>query len=172
MKKNIRSISYLLLIFALLFSLSGCNNEDDVMTIFNGKTWKLSRLTTEGSNARFYSGLWNNTKEEEASITALNQSGNFTLRTSCAEVNGEVTGTADIHGIKASISNATLKIDGKSRTISINGKISTTESDPLAKAFINGILNAYKYEGDTNTLTIYFNDGNTTKIMGFTAQQE
>ena len=85
MKKNIRSISYLLLIFALLFSLSGCNNEDDVMTIFNGKTWKLSRLTTEGSNARFYSGLWNNTKEEEASITALNQSGNFTLRTSCAD---------------------------------------------------------------------------------------
>lgn len=34
--------------------LSGCDNEDDVIGIFTGKTWKLSRLTNKGSNAQFY----------------------------------------------------------------------------------------------------------------------
>lgn len=170
MKKMIKATSYLLLIFTLLPLLNGCNEEDDVMTIFNGKTWKLSRLTIDGSSARFYSGLWNNAKEEEASIIALKQSENFTLKFNCAEVNGEVTGTVDAHGIRANISNATLKIDGKSREMSISGRISNSESDPLAKAFINGVLNIYKYEGDTNTLTLYFKDDNTIKVMGFTSR--
>lgn len=44
----------MLLMFSLLPLLSGCDNEDDVIGIFTGKTWKLSRLTNKGSNAQFY----------------------------------------------------------------------------------------------------------------------
>lgn len=50
----------MLLMFSLLPLLSGCDNEDDVIGIFTGKTWKLSRLTNKDSNAQFYPNLWNN----------------------------------------------------------------------------------------------------------------
>lgn len=54
MKRLIRNIFCMLLMFSLLPLLSGCDNEDDVIGIFTGKTWKLSRLTNKGSNAQFY----------------------------------------------------------------------------------------------------------------------
>jgi signal transduction histidine kinase len=59
---------------------------------------------------------------------------------------------------------------GKEHTISIKGKVIGTESDKLAKVFINGIQNVFKYEGDIHNITLYFKDGNTTKVMGFTAR--
>lgn len=86
----------MLLMLSLLPLLSGCDNEDDVVGIFTGKTWKLS-------------------------------------------ISVKVTGSA--------------------------------ESDALAKAFISGLQNVYKYEGDANSLTLYFKDGPTTRVMGFTPQR-
>ena len=109
MKKriNIKSIGYVLMMLTMLLGFSACNNEDDVMEIFNDKTWKLSRITTE---------------------------------------------------------------KGKEHTISISGKAYGSESDKLAKVFISGLFNVFKYEGDVHNLTLYFKDGNTTKVMGFTAR--
>ena len=46
----------MLLMFSLLPLLSGCDNEDDVIGIFTGKPWKLSRLANKDSNRQFYSG--------------------------------------------------------------------------------------------------------------------
>ena len=140
------------------------------MEIFNNKTWKLSRIATEKGKEQFYQGLWNNEAEEKASRELLKTDGNFTLNFNCAEVNGEVTGTVSAHAVKSSIDDATLKIDGKEHTINIGGKVIGTESDKLAKVFINGVLNVFKYEGDIHNLTLYFKDGNTTKVMGFTAR--
>ena len=85
-------------------------------------------------------------------------------------MNGEVTGTVNVHAVNSSINDAVLKIDGKEHTISIKGKVIGTESDKLAKVFINGIQNVCKYEGDIHNITLYFKDGNTTKVMGFTAR--
>ena len=39
----------MLLMLSLLPLLSGCDNEDDVVGIFTGKTWKLSRLTNKAA---------------------------------------------------------------------------------------------------------------------------
>ena len=39
----------MLLMFSLLPLLSGCDNEDDVIGIFTGKPWKLSRLANKDS---------------------------------------------------------------------------------------------------------------------------
>lgn len=170
-KINIKAAGYCLIMLLLLTGLSACNNEDDVMEIFNNKTWKLSRIATEKGKEQFYQGLWNNNKaEEKASRELLKAEGNFTMNFNCIDVNGEVTGTVNAHGVKSGIDDAALKIDGKENTISISGKVSGTESDKLAKVFINGILNVFKYEGDTRNLTLYFKDGNTTKVMGFTAR--
>lgn len=173
MKRNInlKSLGMCLLACTALLVCNACNNEDDVMEIFTDKTWKLTRLTTEGNRAQFYDGLWSNDEEEENSYTALREEGNFTLLFNLAEDNnGGVFGTIEAHGIRASINNATVRIDGKEHTLSIDGRISGTENDKLGKAFLNGLLNVYKYEGDANSMTLYFNEGNTTKIMGFKAQ--
>ena len=46
-KINIKTIGCSLMLLAILLGFSACNNEDDVMEIFNNKTWKLSRIATE-----------------------------------------------------------------------------------------------------------------------------
>lgn len=170
MKRIIRNISYLLLLLTLFPVLSSCDNEDDVEAIFNGKTWKLSRLTTKGSSAPFYSGIWKNEEEEKKSKDRLREEGNFTIVFNSVDVNGEITGTADAKGVTARIDNAALKINGKERTISIFGRISGSESDPLAKAFLSGLGKVSSYEGDSNSLTLYFEDENTTKVIGLSAR--
>ena len=85
----------MLLMFSLLPLLSGCDNEDDVIGIFTGKTWKLSRLTNKGSNAQFYPNLWNNNEEEmKKSLDKLyNQKSTFTLNFEGTELDGELMGT-------------------------------------------------------------------------------
>ena len=56
MKKiiHMKSIGCCLLMLAVLLTFSACNDEDDVAEIFNGKTWKLARLTTENGKEQFY----------------------------------------------------------------------------------------------------------------------
>ena len=142
-KIKIKTIVCCLMMTSMLLGLGACNNEDDVMEIFNNKTWKLVRIATEKGKEQFYQGLWSNESKEEIDreLNTFGAKGNYTLNFNCAEVNGEVTGT-------------------------VNG----TESDKLAKVFINGIQNVFKYEGDIHNITLYFKDGNTTKVMGFTAR--
>lgn len=169
MKRFIRNTSYLLLMLVLLPLLSGCNNEDDVIEILTGKTWKLSRLTNKDSNAQFYPSLWNNdNKAMEESLKKLyDREETFTLTFEGTELDGELMGTHITgQGINSSVS-GTWKADSKSQSLSFNVKISGSENDALAKAFVNGLQNVYKYEGDVNSLTLYFNDGQTTRIMGF-----
>lgn len=86
-----------------------------------------------------------------------------------SDVNGELMGTTVTgHGIHSN-ADGTWKADGKSQSLSLNVKINGSESDPLGKAFIAGLQNVYKYEGDANSLTLYFfKDGETTRVMGFT----
>lgn len=95
--------------------------------------------------------MWSNEAEEKASRELLKITENFTLNFNCADVNGEVTGTVSAHAVKANISDAILKIDGKEHTISISGKAYGSESDKLAKVFISGLFNVFKYEGTCTT---------------------
>lgn len=167
----IRNTGYLLLLLALLPIVSGCNNEDDVIEIFTKNTWKLSRLTTQNSSARFLPNLWNNDKDYEASMNNLREGSNFTINFAGTELNGEIMGTTlDGKGIKATFT-GTWSVDGKANTLGIALKVSGSETDPLAKEFINGLQKVYKYEGDSNSLTLYFKDGEITKVIGFTAQR-
>lgn len=170
MRRLIRNISCLLLVLSALPLLSGCNNEDDVIEIFTGKTWKLSRLTNKDSNRQFYSGLWQNEEDEKKSREALKVDGNFTLNFEGSELDGELMGaTVTGHGINSNVSGI-WNVDGKSQSLSLSVKVSGSESDALAKAFIAGLQNVYKYEGDANSLTLYFQDGQKTRVMGFSRQ--
>lgn len=46
-KIKIKTIVCCLMMTSMLLGLGACNNEDDVMEIFNNKTWKLVRIATE-----------------------------------------------------------------------------------------------------------------------------
>ena len=98
-----------------------------------------------------------------------NQKSTFTLNFEGTELDGELMGTTvNGQGINSSV-NGTWKADGASGSLSISVKVTgAAESDALAKAFISGLQNVYKYEGDANSLTLYFKDGPTTRVMGFT----
>lgn len=101
-----------------------------------------------------------------------NQKSTFTLNFEGTELDGELMGTTvNGQGINSSV-NGTWKADGASGSLSISVKVTgVAESDALAKAFISGLQNVYKYEGDANSLTLYFKDGPTTRVMGFTPQR-
>ena len=164
-------IERLFILLAVVLTLTACNNEDDVMEIFTGKTWKLTRLTTEGSSIRFLAGLWDNENSYNNSMERLNSAGNYILNfygdTQSSEL---IEPTFNANGISARITNGTWKADGISKDLTLNGNITGSESDPLAKEFMKGLLLVYKYEGDNRTLTLYYKDGQINKIMGFTAQ--
>lgn len=161
-------------LFALLtiiLTLTSCNNKDDVMEIFTGKTWKLTRLTTEGSSNRFLSGLWDNEDSYNNSIEKLNSAGNYILNFYGDSQSAEqIASTFNANGINAKITNGTWKADGVSKELVLSGKVTGAETDPLAREFMKALLLIYKYEGDNRTLTLYYKDGKIDKIMGFTAQ--
>ncbi len=160
----------LLCLTLLLPLLGGCNNSDDVEMIFNGKSWKLARLTNDGSADAFYDGLWSTDAQRQTSIEALSQSGYFTVQTTCTDEDGILTGTLSAHAITGSISNAVLTVDASSRKITVDGAINSSESDPLGIAFLEGLLGAYKYEGDTHNLTLYYKNGSQTRVIGLVAR--
>lgn len=168
MRRVLRNVGCLFILFFLLPILGGCNEEDDVIEILTGKTWKLSRLTTENSKDRFLPNLWTDETSFNNSMTALDVDGNFTLSFTGSEVNGEIVGTlVEARGIRASTTSGSWRANGKNNTLTISVRVNGTETDPLAKAFMAGLQNVYKYEGDTNTLTLFYKEGQTTKIMGF-----
>lgn len=164
MKKLIKNISYLLLVVSLLPILSGCNNEDDVIQIFTGKTWKLSFIALEGTNEQY--DYWKgDATARTKSMEALAQEGNFVLNFEGTDLEGKPRGTFKGRAILASISGE-WSANGKSNELLLNSKPSQSESDILGKAFVFGLQNAFKYEGDNNNLFIYYKEGQTIKRLG------
>ena len=53
-------------------------------------------------------------------------------------------------------------------------QVEGSDSDVLAKAFINGMKNVFSYRGnsDTNNLHLNFKEGELTKYMSFTILRE
>ena len=86
-KIKIKTIVCCLMITSMLLGLGACNNEDDVMEIFNNKTWKLVRIATEKGKEQFYQGLWSNESKEEIDheLNTFRAERNFTLNFNCAE---------------------------------------------------------------------------------------
>lgn len=172
MKRIIQLTTWLLCI-ALLPLVGSCNDEDDIVEIFTGKTWKMSRLTDNEKNApQFYKGIWNSESERLKSMEYLHREGNFTMTFEGSEINGEIDGTqVVIRGIQSTMT-GTWNANGKDNTLKLHlKKTEGSETDPLAKAFMTAIKNVYKYEGDVNQLTLYYkHDQNITRKIGFFKQ--
>ena len=168
MKPIIRHLIGTVLMLCLFPALTGCNDEDDVMAIFTDKTWKMTFIALEGQTQQF--DFWDgDSSARKKSMEKLGKEGNFTLNFDGSPGGsigqGEFTG----QGISSSVS-GTWSADGSSNSLSISLSKNPSESDVLGKAFLNGLKNAFRYEGDVNNLYIYYKEGQTTKFMAFRPQ--
>ena len=110
MKRKSLYICHLLLMLALIPVFSGCNTEDDLIRIFTGKTWKMSRITIEGKeNEQFGAIVWDSEAAYNQSIELLKAENNFTVVFEGIEVNGELSGNnVTVNGVK--VKNATGRL--------------------------------------------------------------
>lgn len=155
-------LKHIIPILLLLPMLSACNQEDDVIEIFTGKTWRLNFIIdSKGDNCtdsyftNVTDAIW------KASMDKLSEGRNFTINFSGAEIDGDVIGTCDGWATTTAIS-GNWQANGKNNSFKITGQDGPGDNeDLLGKVFINALINAYKYEGDTaGNLTIYFEDKN------------
>lgn len=172
MKRKSLYICHLLLMLALIPAFSGCNTEDDLIRIFTGKTWKMSRITIEGKESEQFGAIvWDSETAYNRSIELLKAENNFTVIFEGIEVNGELSGNnVTVNGVNVKNATGTWTANGKSNAISLSLNISASETDPLAKEFIKGMQNIFKYEGDENQITLYYKEGQTTCLIGFAKQ--
>lgn len=163
------TLLYICLLLACLpLGLASCSSDDDVVEIFTGKTWKLSYISAEGNHK--WIDLWGTSDEAyQASMKLLEVEDNFTLGFSGSEVEGATSGTLTGQGVRVRFT-GTWRADGESRELMVGLQATGTESDVLAKEFLNGLRNVVRYGGDAKNLFIYYKQGQVTRFMGFTPQ--
>lgn len=166
MKKKMIHTLRLLALVIMASTLGGCNNEDDVIEIFTGKTWKMTFIAAEGSNKPF--DFWGgNEAQRESSMNALAQSNNFTLEFVGTDLASTTGGTFDGHGVLATVSGSWTANGASNDLVLSNVNVSRSETDALAKAFVTGLQNAYRYTGDNQNLYIYYKENGNVKFMAF-----
>jgi len=156
----------LLIVVLTLPALSGCNEKDDVISIFTGKTWKLTYIAEKGKEQKMYDFWGSNETAYQNSMNFLKSDANFLVTFEGGEVNGTVIGTFTGNATTAGISGK-WTADGENQTLTTSD-IKTTGSDKdtfLGKAFIYGLSNAKKYKGDDNNLFIYYEEGQRTFVL-------
>ncbi len=155
-----------LLTLILLPLLGGCDEEDDVLEIFTGKTWKLTYIALEGQHKMF--DFWNNDKiAEENSKELLIQDATFTVEFNGSELTEYVGGDFEALAVNRSLK-GNWAANGASRELRLTDiRTSGNDTDVLARAFRTGLTNAIRYSGDSQNLYIYYEDGQTTKYMAF-----
>ena len=148
--------------------LAGCTNDDDMIAIFTGKSWKLTYIAAEGTNKQY--DFWGgNETAFQNSMDALKNTANFVIGFEGNDLNGIAGGTFSGRGILYTF-DGTWSADGESNALSLSLKDASTERDVLASAFMQGLRNAYRYSGDSQNLYIYYKEGQTVKFMAFRPQ--
>jgi len=153
-------LKYIALLLLMLPVLSACNQEDDVIEIFTGKRWKLNFIIdSKDKNCidSYFTGV--SAEVKQASMDKMENLGNFIIDFTGVEVDGKVIGTYTGKATNSNIS-GDWQADGKSNAFSTSNQGGPSNNeDLLGKVFINALINARSYEGDTaGNLTIYFED--------------
>ena len=157
-------LTYLLLLL-LLPLLGGCDEEDDVLEIFTGKTWKLTYIALEGQHQMF--DFWNDDAAAKRSMELLEQGSTFTIEFNGGETADYVGGEFEALAVNRSIT-GNWAANGASRDLRMTDlHTAGNDTDLLARAFLTGLENAIRYSGDSQNLYIYYEDGQTTKYMAF-----
>ena len=171
----------LFILLCILPMLCGCNESDDVVRIFTGKTWKLTDVLDGGTypiignsyDASSNPGYWSSNEAKEASIKLLEAENNFTITFTGVLTNKTISG--GISGRAASTSfTGSWSADAENNYFTAKPS-STSDNDALGRAFLNGLNNATSYKGDENNLYIYFEEeeeeGQRTRCLLFHVQE-
>lgn len=160
------SLHKLFIVVVAILTLSSCNNEDDVIGIFTGKTWKLTYISEDGVHDwwNFWGG---DNKAKGEFIQLLQKSDKYcTITFNGTDVNGVTGGSFGGQSISATISGQ-WSADGKSNKLTTDSKTSGIENNAVGKAFLTGIGNAKRYNGDNRHLYIYYKEGQRTFVLNF-----
>lgn len=157
----------LLLFATLLPLLEACDQGDDIAEIFTGKTWKLTYITMNGQTVDFWNGDEAAYNESER---LRRQSATFTVTFHGGDTESVAGGEFNARAVNRTI-NGQWTADGVSHELRLTDiRVTGSDTDVLATAFYNGLQNATRYEGDSQNLYIYYEDGETTKCMAFHVQ--
>ncbi|MBQ8672974.1 MAG: DUF4847 family protein [Bacteroides sp.] len=168
MKSLLRQTTVLLWTLLLIPLFTACNDEDDVEEIFMNKVWKMSRLTAEGNTGQFPAGFWSDQASYNNSMTAFSREDTYTIEFKAGSGGSTSGGTFTAQAVKATLT-GDWTVDGKNGLLTLNvKKQSTTESDILAKKFIEGLKKISRYEGSSKQITLFFEEGQATWLIGFT----
>ena len=127
----------LLLVTLFLPALSACDQEDDVIDIFTGKTWYMTYIAVEGQNKMY--DFWQNDQDAREKSFKTITGDNYTLVFEGANVNDVAIGTVSGKATSASV-NGDWSANGDNRELKI------TDGDKyLGKAFMDGLKSAFKY---------------------------
>ena len=155
----IKTLPYLFFI-SLLPLMGSCEQEDNLETIFLGKTWKLTGIYREKKDVQI------TTCGSEVTIECLeefekfkNTSGYFTLVFGSLE---QLSGRA-----AAATFEGRSSINSKNREFDASVSPSLSETDAYSNEFITGINSAYKYWGDIRTLKLYYKVGTEKRYLLF-----
>lgn len=158
----------ILLLCACLPFLSACDETDDTAAIFLGKTWKLTNVFTGATHIA--TDYWDDEDSKNASYELLEGSSNFTITFASTIIDGaDISGTYNGKAANRTVSGEWYA-NGKSNVFETSGETAPSESlDILEQVFVYALINAYKYDGDTNgNLRIFFNDpikGGTRRLL-------
>lgn len=169
-KKNWTRYIYSLLITVLLIpALSGCDEEDDIIDIFTGKTWYMTYIAVEGQNGMY--DFWQGNEAARKKSIETIKGDNYTLIFEGAKLETTVGGTFSGRATSTS-ANGQWNANGDSHKLEMILKNPGTDGDKyLGQAFMEGISKAFKYGGDNKNLYIYYKDGQTVKFMSFAPQR-
>ena len=134
----------LLLVVLFLPVLSACDQEDDVIDIFTGKTWYMTYIAVEGQNKMY--DFWQNDQDAREKSFKTITGDNYTLVFEGANVNDVAIGTFSGKATSASV-NGDWSANGDNRELKITIKNGGgTDGDKyLGKAFMDGLKSAFKY---------------------------
>lgn len=155
-------LKYIVPLILMLPILSACDQTDDVIEIFLGKTWKLTFIgDSKGDCMRDY---FNDKAQWDAAMEQMKADGNFTIGFSGAEIDGTVIG--EYTGRTTLQFSGRWEANGKNNSFKTTPVSSGASETKLGEIFIDALKNAYKYEGDTNgNLRIYFKEKNVNKYL-------
>lgn len=89
--KRIKSYLQFILLALSIPVLSACDQEDDVIAIFTGKTWYMTYIAAEGQNKMY--DFWQGNEEARKQSISTIVGNNYTLVFEGSEINGSAGGT-------------------------------------------------------------------------------
>lgn len=162
LKYRFRNVLAVLCLTVSLVSFGSCSQADDVVSIFTGKTWKLSLVTEDDKNE--FLNIWSSVSEKEKDLKSLRSNRDaYTVSMSGILEGDVISGEIEITTLEGS-SRGYWQANSKDRSFKV--RIVGEPTTALEREFVMGLNNAFSYDGsDENNLYVRYNkDGRVCRL--------